>query len=269
VGSSPIGFEGAPYLVGAARVGFRPAPAWNVGWEVARAPRTDTRAAWVGTVFPETRQLYGRVSHVWTAVEASAGGVGWDLGGVARVGYVEGIGVAPNPMAETVAWTGRTFGDPSARVQARFVRVGVDGIAMSYERREDGLVPGQGGYFSPGFFGSAMARVSGVSAGRGRALCGGLALGVRHQSAGDNVFDATGTGASVAANAGAAWRLGGDWRLQADARGERATTGWQQVAGLVRLTNGGRGTSVSPSPSALGAPGLGLPRPDELCDILP
>jgi hypothetical protein len=261
VGTSPVGFEGGVYPTWAGRAAWRATPYLNLAVETGRAPRTDTRASWAGTVFPSTLQRYGRVSQLWGGLEASAGDGTWDAGLLARGGYVEGIGVDPNPMGEGTWWVGRAWHPGRADV-----RLGADGIAMTYARREDGLVPGEGGYFSPPFFGTAIARLDASMHGARWGACAGVGGGARYQQGeGSNAFDTVGMSTTLTGHLGAAWELPARWRVVGDLRGEQASTGWRQIAGLLRVAWGAQPSASAAAPTPLGAPGFMLPADSTLC----
>ena len=264
LGTRPLGFEGGFYLIGSARLTYRPVPAWTLGAEVARALRTDTRASWAGVLFPVTGQRHGRVSELWAGLEASLGVDQDDAGAMHRYGYVEGIGVAPNYRTETFAWTGHTFLRDALRV-----RLGADAVVATHAFEEDGQVPGEGGYFSPPLFTTGMLRGDARWADPTRTLCGGLGAGPRYQAGEDTPFRDAGPGATAMACLGGAGRVWKRTRLKADARGELATSGWRQVSGVIQLTNAPAGGTSPATPPLLGAPGLGVPRDLAVCDVLP
>ena len=264
-GVSPIGFEGGFYPVWSARLVTRLAPHLALGLQTDRLPRADSRTSWAGAVSPSTGQVFGRVSEIdgrtylsWTPPQT-------DVGAALRVGYVEGIGVAPNPFGEAVVWAARAVSTPGVTIRA-----GVDGIASTYQEREDGFVPGQGGYFSPPAFLLAIARADVNIHGSSTAFCAGVGIGPRYLEGTSTGFGATGVAVNATAHAGVATRLSPMLELLIDGRGQVSSDGWHQVGALARL-GWGVATTIpgAPALSTLAAPGLALPGESTTCTISP
>lgn len=260
-GISPIGFAGGVYPVWSARLVARLAPGLVLGVQTDRAPRADSRASWAGVVYPATGQLYGRVSEIdgrlytsWTPPRA-------DLGISARGGYVEGIGVTPNPFGEGVIWAGRTF--PAGIVD---IRAGADGIAIAYAQREDGFLPGEGGYFSPPLFLLGLARVDADLHADSVAVCAGAGVGPRYLAGDSTGFGSSGLALTGTGHVGVGVRLAPRWDLTLDGRGQVGTDGWHQFGGYARLAWGVPTTLPgAPALSTLAAPGLALPGDGQGC----
>jgi hypothetical protein len=263
LGSSPIGFDGGVYPTWNAHLAVRLGPIVNTGVETGRAPRSDSRLSWAGEVFPTTGQLFGRVSELWIGSWLAVSPGRWSVGALGRAGYVEGIGVEPNPKGEGVVWAGRSFGDAT-----HALRVGADAVAQGYERREDGFVPGEGGYFSPPFFGIAQLRLDGSLGTGPLRVCAGVGAGPRYQGGAATPFDEPGFGGAGAAHAGLGVRFGPRWDLTVDVQAQASTSGWHQVGGLARLTWGVPATLPgAPAFTTLAAHGLALPADDESCSV--
>lgn len=265
VGVSPIGFEGGFYPVWSARLVTRLAPRLALGIQTDRAPRADSRTSWAGAISPSTGQVFGRVSEVdgraylsWTPPET-------DVGASLRAGYVEGIGVQPNPFGEAVVWAARSVSTPGVTV-----RGGVDGIASTYQEREDDFIPGQGGYFSPPLFLLAIARADVNIHSRTTAFCAGVGIGPRYLGGEGTGFGATGIALTGTGHAGLATRLSPKLALVIDGRGQLSSDGWHQFGALARLGWGVPTTlSGAPSLSTLAAPGLALPGESGICTVSP
>lgn len=265
LGTSPIGFQGGVYPTWSARLAARPLPAWSVGLVTGRAPRADSRVSWAGEIYPATGQLFGRVSEIWGQLWTSWSPPHADLGLSGRGGYVEGIGVAPNPFGEGVVWAGRTF--PVGEVN---LRTGVDGVAFGYARREDEFVPGHGGYFSPSLFVLGLARLDADYKRDRVGLCAGVGVGPRYQPGGATAFAGSGVAAIGTAHVGLAVRLAARWDLALDSRGQLGTDGWHQIGAMGRLVWGVPTTLPgAPSLSTLAAPGLALPADGQACTVAP
>jgi tetratricopeptide (TPR) repeat protein len=259
-GLSPVGFAGGTYPTWGARLAWRVTPAFSLSFETGRAPRTDSRAAWAGVVYAPTQQLYGRASQVWGGVEASTGTERADAGVLVRGGYLEGIGVAPNPTAEVTAWLGRR-----AALGPVGLRFGLDGVAMGYARSDAGFVPTDAGAFSPPLFATAAGRVGADVGGARWAVCAGAGAGPRYRVPDGAPLDAGAVSMLLSGNAGAALTFPGRWRLVADVRGERASTDWQQLTAVAHVAWGARPPYPVPAAAALGAPGFSLPPDGALC----
>ena len=264
-GVSPIGFEGGFYPVWSARLVTRLAPHLALGLQTDRLPRADSRTSWAGTVSPSTGQVFGRVSEIdgrtylsWTPPQT-------DIGASVRVGYVEGIGVPPNPFGEGVVWLARSVSTPGVTIRA-----GADGIASTYQERHDGFVPGEGGYFSPPLFLLAIARADVNIHSHNTAVCAGVGVGPRYLEGPGTGFGGTGVAVNGTAHAGVATRLSPMLELLVDGRGQVSSDGWHQVGALARL-GWGVATTIpgAPALSTLAAPGLALPGESTTCTISP
>ncbi len=265
LGTSPIGFVGGVYPTWSARLAARLVPNLSLGFATGRAPRGDSRVSWAGDVFTSTGQLYGRVSEIWGQAWTSWTPPHADLGLSGRGGYVEGIGVAPNPFGEGVVWAGRTF--PIQRVN---LRAGVDGVALTYARREDEFIPGHGGYFSPPLFVLGLARIDVDYSAERLRICAGVGGGPRYQDGGDTAFAGSGVAGTGTAHIGLGARVASRWDLTLDSRGQISTDGWHQVGALARLTWGvPTALPGAPSLTTLAAPGLALPGDGQACTVAP
>ncbi len=264
-GVSPIGFEGGFYPVWSARLIARLNPHLALGLQSDRLPRADSRTSWAGVVSPSTGQVFGRVSEIdgrtylsWTPPQT-------DIGASVRAGYVEGIGVQPNPFGEAVVWAARAVSTPGITIRA-----GVDGIASTYQDREDGFVPGQGGYFSPPAFVLGVARADVTIHSHATALCAGVGVGPRYLDGSNTGFGETGVAVNGIGHAGIATRLSRTVDLLIDGRGQISSDGWHQFGALARL-GWGVATTIpgAPALSTLAAPGLALPGEATTCTVSP
>lgn len=264
VGVSPLGFIGGAYPVWSARVIGRVGPSVRVGLQTDRAPRGDSRISWAGGVEPATLRTFARVSELDARAFVSASPAPYDVGLSLRGGYVEGIGVPPNPFAEGVAWAARVF-----PVGPLDLRAGVEGVGMTYARQEDRLVLGQGGYFSPPLFALGLARLDGHLALTRGAVCAGVGAGPRWLTGSSSTFAGSGLGVTAIGHVGGAFQLAPRWALTVDARGQLNGDGWHQISGLARLAWGIPTTlGAAPSRATVTAPSLALPTDDDLCTYL-
>lgn len=264
-GISPLGFQGGIYPVWSARLVARLATNLVLGVQTDRAPRADSRASWAGLVSPTTGNTFGRVSEVDGRAWLSWNPPRADLGLSLRGGFVDGLGVDPNPFGEGVAWLGRT-----SPVGPLDVRLGIDGIGLTYSRDESGFVEGQGGYFSPSLFLLGLARVDADVSTEAAALCAGAGLGPRYQAGDANGFGGSGVALNGTAHLGFGFRLARRWDLTVDGRGQLGTDGWHQVGGYANLAWGVPTTLPGAPPlSTLAAPGMALPNEHQVCRVAP
>jgi hypothetical protein len=260
VGLSPVGFLGGAYPTFGLRGRWRPGPAGALAVELARSPRTDTRAAWAGQLYTPTEQRVGRVSQVWGGLEGSLGREPLDAGGLVRLGWIEGIGVEPTPTREAVTWAGvRGAAGPVDG------RVGLEGLHLHADADRMAVAPGSGGVYSPDALWAGLARLE-LRAARGpltACATGGLGPRAERPTPGDPMRRSTLWTGQV----GLQWALPGAWALALDARGDRASTDWRQRALSLHLGWAEPSTRIDrPRPPA--APGAPLPAAAALCSPL-
>ena len=264
-GISPIGFQGGVYPVWSARLVARLAPNLVLGVQTDRAPRADSRTSWAGTVSATSGNTFGRVSELDGRAWLSWNPPRADLGLSLRGGFVDGLGVDPNPFGEGVLWLGRT-----SPVGPLDVRAGLDGVGLTYARDESGFVEGQGGYFSPSLFLLGLARLDADLSTDAAAFCAGAGVGPRYQAGDANGFGGSGVALDGTAHLGFGVRLARRWDLTVDGRGQLGTDGWHQLGGYANLA-WGVPTNLPGAPplSTLAAPGLALPNEHQVCRVGP
>ena len=273
VGTSPLGFTQVnPLWHGHARYGVLPALA--IGAQTGRTPVADSVLSWAGKTTPvgDEDTFFGFVSQFWLG-----GYVSWtprhaDLGVMVRGGWTEGWGIEPNALVDGVAWGGVTLGRPD-----RNVHLGGQLIGIHHERQEDGFTPGQGGYFSPPLYLSAVAEARGRAdfvGARGR-LCASAAAGPQYMDGAATPWFGAGVSMVARGSAGVSWRLAPEWALGVDGRiqasvGEAAgaVSVWHQEAALAHVTWGlvPQGPSA-PSLTTVASAGTVLPTTADLCRV--
>lgn len=261
IGTSPFGFDGPVYPTWHARLALRAMPRLGLAFETTRAPRSDSRASWAGEVYAPTGERYGRASEL--SVGAS---LGWTtdsngLGIAGRAGWVEAIGVHPNPFGEGLIWA-----EQRASGARHGATVSASGIAQTYARRDDGFLPGQGAYFSPPLHVAGLVQLDWhVDAGPAR-VCAGLGGGPRYLGGEATAFAREGFGGVGNARLGAGVRVGRQLTLAVDGRGQIVSDGWRQVGALAVLSWGVPAAQADLRSSAtLAAVGLALPSASDAC----
>lgn len=263
LGTSPIGFDGGVYPTWSARLTLRPARSLGVAFETVRAPRVDSRASWASEVYAPTGQRYGRASELSLGASLSWSTPTTNIGASGRTGWVEGIGVPPNPFGEGVFWAerraeGERFGGT----------LSASGVAQAYTRRDDAFLPGQGAYFSPPLHLAGLAWADGhVRIGPAR-LCAGVGGGPRYLGGEPTPFASAGLGAVGTARLGAGVRVSERLSLSVDARGQLVSDGWHQLGAFGLLS---WGVPAAPgdlrSSATLAAAGLALPSTGDACPV--
>ncbi len=155
VGSSPFGFR-EQNVVGGAEWAPQLSDHVRLRLLAERRAVPDSILAFAGTVDPRTGQTWGGVvqDHARATLEFSAGKADF----YALGGWATFTGTHVQNNSEFEAGAGASF--PAWRTPSQEVRVGLDLIYFGFQHNQDFFTLGQGGYFSPQSFASALVPVT-------------------------------------------------------------------------------------------------------------
>lgn len=187
VGTSPLGFSGGAYPVGAAslRLGTDTV---TIDVMAARVPLHESLPAWAGAVDPTEGRRYGGVSFAHAGLGLGAAGEVADAGVLGRGGVVSGVLMAPNPRGEVIAWLGGQGGGPKVRA-----RVGAELLGHANRDQADAFRAGGGAYYSPPLFGAATLRADAAWDLPRLRVCVGARGGAQYATGIDSAWFAAGT----------------------------------------------------------------------------
>lgn len=230
LGTSPVGLSESAYATWGAGAQVAVDRSVRVGVDAGRAPVTDSLASWAGSEVDGDE--FGRVATTWAGAWLDARTPSrFDAGARVRAGTLDGPWMEPLQRREVSAWAGQRFGD-----EARAVRVGATGAAMSHDRQVDGFAAGQAGAFTPLGYTAGFLRVDGRwGPADGARIEGGAAAGVQSLSGTDTTFVAVGTHGAWSARLVGAVPLGDGWEAELGVHLETVGANWRQTGGGVRV----------------------------------
>jgi tetratricopeptide (TPR) repeat protein len=202
-----------------------------------RAPVLDSLASWTGHLDILDRP-YGGVSDTWVSGTFS---LRWetatDLGLIVRAGSLAGDAVDPVGWQQAVGWGHRTL-----QVGDQHLRVGIEGLAMTHDRKSDNFSGGQAATFTPELFAQAIGRLEGTwrTTDVPIQVCGAVGLGAQYQDAESLRFQDTGWEFTSDAVLVAQWRLAPAWVLEVRAYLQATSTLWRQQVALLTLQRHGQ-----------------------------
>lgn len=247
VGSSPTGFATAPYLVWAAQASMAVGGGFSAGLETARAPVTDSLTAWAGA-FDAAGRPYGRVVDTHLGGQLGWGGAdGQSLGAIGRVGQSAGLGGMPVvPWWQLLGYGRAPLEDDAGRQLA----LAAEAIVVDHDVQVDGFGPGQGAFFTPGRFWSAMGKLEAgfqLEPGSRWAACLVGGAGPQQVRGERTLYLGPGLYLGYTAQAALQAALGGRWSLAAHAAHLGSLGAWGQSWGQLQLRHGAPPAAPSPT----------------------
>lgn len=247
VGSSPTGFATDPYLVWAANASMGVGGGFSAGLETARAPVTDSLTAWAGA-FDAAGRPYGRVVDTHLGGQLGWGGAGGQsLGAIGRVGQSAGLGGMPIVPWWQVLGYGRV---PLEDDAGRQLALAAEAIVVDHDVQVDGFGPGQGAFFTPDRFWSAMGKLEAgfqLEPGSRWAACIVGGAGPQQVRGEPTLYLGPGLYLGYTAQAALQAALGGRWSLAAHAAHLGSLGAWGQSWGQLQLRHGAPPAAPSPT----------------------
>ena len=223
----------------------------EVSLGVHRAPVMESLASWSGAVDALDRP-YGGVADTWVS---GLGALRWrpatDLGLLVRAGAMAGDHVAPIGWQQLVFWGHRALLSADDRI-----RVGLEGLAFTHDRRSDGFTGGEAAAFTPTRFGQLAARLEGTWTHPEQSLrvCGSVGAGPQYQDGETLRFQDPGWAITGDGTLAAQWRVAEHWLLEGRAWGQATSTRWHQEVVWVSIRRLGPVRTVLPAAAPFSSP---------------
>ncbi len=204
----------------------------EVGLGFHRATVLDSLSSWQGAT-DVLGQPFGAVEDTWVSGLVS---LRWppatDFGLLARAGVMSGDAVAPVAWQQLVGWGHRALRPTDDRL-----RIGLEGLLASHERRSDRFDGGEAAAFTPTRFGQLTGRLEGTwtHAEQPLRVCGGLGAGPQYQDGETLRFADPGWAVTGDAVLAAQWRFLDPWLVEGRVWAQATSSRWHQEVVLLSL----------------------------------